>query len=101
MAVVPMGVHAPASSASRAPQGAAPGLVPSTRTRRNHGCCLIGGQLASVYSSRRGGDGLGVTLTIGSGGFVLNGSMTPAQARSLAKALTLAAVSAEARGGAA
>ena len=100
MAVIRMGAPAPASTAPRAPQGATPGQAPSTRTRRNHGCCLIGGQLASVYSSRRGGDGLGVTLTIGSGAFVLSGGMTPAQARSLARALTLAASAADAQGGA-
>ncbi len=100
MAVISMGAPAPESLAPRASHGATSGQARTTRTRRNHGCCLIGGQLASVYSSRRGGDGLGVTLTIGSGAFVLSGGMTPAQARSLAKALTLAAGAADAKGGA-
>lgn len=67
----------------------------STRTRRNHGVFLLGDELASVYSSRRQADGLGVTMTVGEGSLVLTGSMTPAQARAMARALVAAAEASE------
>lgn len=67
-------------------------LVPgSTRTRRNHGVFMLGSELASVYSSRRESDGHGVTMTVGNGTLVLSGSMTPMQARAMARALNAAA----------
>jgi hypothetical protein len=68
-----------------------------TRTRRNHGVFLVGRELASVYSSRRGTGGLGVTMTIGNGPLQLSGSMSPAQARNLARALAAAAAAVEER----
>ena len=72
----------------------------STRTRRNHGVFLVGYELATVYSSRREGDALGVTLSIGVGSMVLTGGMTPDQARAMAKALNKAAAASDATGGA-
>lgn len=75
-------------------------LVPaSSRTRRNHGVFLFGGELASVYSSRREADGLGVILTVGQGPLTLTGAMTPTQARGMASALQAAAAAFEARQG--
>ena len=67
----------------------------SSRTRRNHGVCLLGDELATVYSSRRAADGRAVTMTIGAGSVLLNGTMTPMQARALAQALAAAAAAAE------
>ena len=71
----------------------------SSRTRRNHGVFLIGDQVAFVFSSRRGLQGLGVMLSIGDKSLQLNGSMTPTQARSMARALNAAAEASEAAGG--
>lgn len=100
MAGISLGAQTPDILARMAPQGAALGTAPASRRRVNHGVCMIGGQVAGVYSSRRDGDGLGVTLTIGGSGLLLTGSMTPMQARALARALTIAAGAAEVRGGA-
>lgn len=79
-------------------------LVPaSTRTRRHHGAFTLGGQLACVYSTRRAGQCYGVGFELGAGTLQLASSMTPAQARSMARALSAAADAAEAvvQGGAA
>lgn len=106
MAVPTLGADAPAvspspSSSTSTPAVPAAGklrLVPgTTRTRRNHGVFMLGSELASVYSSRRETDGRGVILTVGAGALVLNGAMTPTQARSLARALEAAASAVQTR----
>lgn len=66
-----------------------------TRTRRNHGVFLLGDKLATVDSSRRAGEGHSVTLTVGNGVPLLTGSMTPAQARAMSRALLAAADAAD------
>ena len=71
--------------------GARVHALPSTRTRRNHGTFVLGGHLACVYSSRQASRCYGVNFEIGAGTLVVNGSMTPAQARSMARALNAAA----------
>ena len=79
-------------------------LVPAaTRTRRNHGAFTLGGQVACVYSARRAGQCYGVGFELGVGTLLLATSMTPAQARAMARSLASAADAAEAvaRGGAA
>lgn len=67
----------------------------TTRTRRNHGMFTLGGQLAGVYSTRRGGQCYGVSFELGAGTLSLNSSMTPAQARQMARALLSAAAAVE------
>ena len=62
-----------------------------TRTRRNHGVMTLGGQMAAIYSSRRTAACYGVRFEIGAGTLTLASDMTPAQARTLARALTSAA----------
>jgi len=74
-------------------------LVPSTRTRRNHGAFMLGGHLACVYSSRQASRCYGVSFEIGAGTLVVNGSMTAAQARGMARALAAAADAADQAGG--
>lgn len=103
MAGQSLGAPAPLSSPVPlpAPQRAPLRVMASSRTRRNHGVFLLGSELASVYSSRRAADGQGVCMTVGNGSLVLTGSMTPTQARAMARALTAAASAAEAQGGAA
>lgn len=104
MAGTSHGATAPVSVASVSTPLRAPYRVPaSSRTRRNHGVFLLGNELATVYSSRRELDDLGVTLTVGNGPLLLTGSITPAQARAMACALVAAATAAEAvqKGGAA
>lgn len=93
MAGTPLGASSPTSSPQRTLH-----LVPSTRTRRNHGTFLLGGHLASVYSSRQASRCYGVSFEIGAGTLVVNGSMTPAQARSMARALNAAADAVEQQG---
>ena len=74
----------------------------STRTRRNHGAFNVGGQLACVYSTRRAGKCYGVSFELGAGTLLLASSMTPTQARQMARALSAAADAAElVQGGAA
>jgi hypothetical protein len=73
--------------------------ITSSRTRLNHGVFRLGDELATVYSSRRSTDCLGVTLSLGTGALVLTGSMTAAQARVMARALLAAAAAAESKGG--
>ena len=70
----------------------------SSRTRRNHGVFMLGDELATVYSSRRAADALGVSMAVGTGSLVLTGSMTPRQARAMAGALMAAATAAEVLG---
>ncbi|MFY9460664.1 MAG: hypothetical protein WAP57_13035 [Aquabacterium commune] len=74
-----------------------------TRTRRNHGAFTLGGHLACVYSTRKAGRCCGVSFELGAGTLTLAGSMTPSQARCMARALSAAADAAEAvaQGGAA
>ncbi len=74
-----------------------------TRTRRNHGVFLFGAEVAAVYSTRRASDGHGVSMTVGHGSLMLTGSLTPKQARMMARALDAAADAAAAvqEGGAA
>lgn len=92
MAGHPMGDASPAVNLPPVERRRALHLVQaSTRTRRNHGVFLLGNELASVYSSRRESDGLGVTMVVGNGALQLSGSMTPTQARAMARALTCAA----------
>jgi len=72
-------------------------LVPgSTRTRRSHGVFTLAGQLACVYSTRRAGACYGVSFELGAGTLTLASSMTPGQARAMARALSAAADAAEA-----
>ena len=98
----PLGALAPDSLTSfLAPHGAAYRVPASTRTRRNHGVFVLGNEMAAVYSSRRDSDGRGVILSVGGGQLVFSGGMSPTQARAMAKALTVAAAAAEAKGGAA
>ena len=79
-------------------------LIPSTtttRTRRLHGALTIGTASATVHSTRRGADTLGVTVTVAAEALQLTGGLTPTQARSMARALIAAADAAErAQGGA-
>lgn len=99
MAGTSIGAPAPLSPASfSAPQCAPPGVIASTRTRRNHGVFRLGNEVASVYSSRRVPDGLGVSMTVGNGSLVFTGSMTATQARAMARALMAAACASEAQG---
>lgn len=98
------GAIAPAPLAAQA----APTLAPrrlrivagsSTRTRRNHGCITLGGDLAAVYSLRTAADsGRAVLLELGGAVLSLSAPMTPAQARQLARALSAAAGAAEPAG---
>lgn len=98
MAGISLGACSPASS-SPAPQAAPKRptlrLAASSRTRRNHGVFMVGDQLATVCSTRRAGDAHGVLLQFGAGHLVLNGTMTPAQAQQMARALTAAAAAAD------
>ena len=61
-----------------------------TRTRRNHGALTLGGQLACVYSMRSAQQ-YSVRVELGTDSLTLASSMTPGQARALAKALNAAA----------
>lgn len=76
-------------------------VIAVSRTRCNHGVFLLGNELATVYSSRRSAESLGVSMSVGSGSLVLTGSMTANQARAMARALVAAASAAEQQGGAA
>ena len=99
MAGTTLGAHAPNSPASSsAPQRAPLRVVATSRTRRNHGVFLLGNELATVYSSRRSAESLGVSMSVGSGSLVLTGSMTALQARRMAQALLAAALAAETQG---
>lgn len=106
MAGHPLSASAPASLSPslHSTDTRAPHLVPAaTRTRRNHGAFTLGGQLACVYSTRRAGQCYGVGFELGAGTLQLASTMTPAQARNMARALSAAADAAEAvtQGGAA
>lgn len=103
MAGQPLGAPAPSSPSVPLPASQRPRLrvAATSRTRRIHGVFLLGSELATVYSSRRAADGQGVSMTVGSGSLVLTGSMTPTQARAMARALAAAAEASEAQGGAA
>lgn len=90
----------PTPQAQRAPLHLVGTLT--TRTRRNHGAFNVGGQLACVYSTRRAGQCYGVSFELGAGTLLLSSSMTPTQARQMARALSAAADAADlAQGGAA
>lgn len=96
MAGQTLGALAPNASAHLlAPQCAVPRGAVSSRTRRNHGVFMLGEELASIYSSRRVADELGVSMAVGCGSLVLTGSMTPRQARAMAGALMAAACAVE------
>jgi hypothetical protein len=86
MAGSPLGASSPNSSPQRTLH-----IVPSSRTRRNHGVFVLGGHLACIYSARRASRCYGVSFEIGAGTLVVNGSMTAAQARGMARALAAAA----------
>jgi hypothetical protein len=74
----------------------------TTRTRRNHGAFNLGGQLACVYSTRRGSQCYGVSFELGAGTLTLKSAITSAQARQMARALIAAADAVDqAQGGAA
>lgn len=97
MAGISLGACSPASSSpalQTAPKRPTLRLATASRTRRNHGVFMIGDQLATVCSTRRAGDAHGVLLQFGAGNLVLNGTMTPAQAQQMARALTAAAAAA-------
>jgi len=69
----------------------------SSRTRRMHGVFALGKELATVYSTRREGDGFGVVLTVGDhepGSLAFTCRMTTTQARAVAGALEAAATAA-------
>jgi hypothetical protein len=92
MAGTPLGDSSPASiPLSGVPRRTLHLVQPATRTRRNHGVFMIGDELASVYSTRRESSCLGVTMVVGNGALQLSGSMTPVQARAMARALSSAA----------
>ena len=96
MAGTSLGAPAPLSIAPVCAPTRAPHRVPTaSRTRRNHGVFLLGNELATVYSSRREQDCLGVTITVGNGPLVLTGSFTSTQARVMAEALVAAAAAVE------
>jgi hypothetical protein len=101
MAGPSLGAHAPNSPALSDPLRVPSHAAASSRTRRNHGVFMLGNELASIYSSRRAADGLGVSMAVGCGSLVLTGSMTSTQARAMACALVAAAQAAEVQGGAA
>ncbi len=86
MAGIPLGTSVPNPTPQRTLH-----LVPSSRTRRNHGAFMLGGHLTCVYSARQASRCYGVSFEIGAGTLVVNGSMTAAQARQLARALASAA----------
>jgi len=83
----------PPAEASPGLQRPAPHLVHSTssRTRRNHGTFLLGGQLAAVYSARGAGKRFGVSFEVGAGALCVDARMTAGQARNIATALLAAA----------
>ncbi|MFT3820475.1 MAG: hypothetical protein QM750_23160 [Rubrivivax sp.] len=68
-----------------------PNPFTTTRTRRRHGTFVLAGRMAIVTSSRRQGEALAIGLEIGPDGELLRGLITPAQARSIARALSAAA----------
>lgn len=67
----------------------------TTRTRRTHGVCLLGAELATVTSSRREGEARGVELKLAGDSLTLCSRMTSTQARAMARALVAAAIAAE------
>jgi hypothetical protein len=67
-----------------------------TRTRLSHGAFPLGDLIASVYSSRRDSDGR-VTLSVGRAALRLDVSMTPEQARAMARMFEVAARAAAAK----
>jgi hypothetical protein len=97
MAGTPLGALAPATQALDAPAIRTLTLAPgSTRTRRSHGAFPLGDLIASVYSSRRDFDGR-VTLSMGRAALRLDVSMTPDQARAMARVFEVAARAAAAK----
>lgn len=99
MAGLTLGARSPAASSplpSPAQRTLRRAPAASSRTRFNHGVFQVGDELATVCSSRRQDDGLGVLLQLGHGALMLSGAMTPAQARLMAKALMAASHAAEA-----
>jgi len=104
MAGYPLGAHAHTSptTTTRGPLHGLHLVPTTTRTRRNHGAFSLGGHLACVYSTRRAGTCYGVSFEVGAGTLTLASTMTPAQARNMARALAAAADAADlAQGGAA
>jgi hypothetical protein len=97
MAGSPLGTSAPTPPAPGATQRRTLYRVPTTtRTRRLHGVCLVGGALLSVYSSRSAGAaGRAVTVTMQTSASERTVSMAPADCRVLARSLVLAADAAE------
>lgn len=93
----------PGARSPQAPQsGAATERIPlripaSSRTRCVHGVFPLGAELATVYSSRRESDGLGVALAISTGSLLVTVGMTTDKARAIARALEAAARAAELR----
>ncbi|WP_140636180.1 hypothetical protein [Methylibium rhizosphaerae] len=96
MAGISLRVPAPASFASsaRSYEEAERNRL-TTRTRRNHGAFLLGNQLLCVFSTRRATDPASVLVSIGTVRNLLDGRLSPAQARSLSSALARAADAAE------
>lgn len=97
MAGSPLGTSAPTPPAPGAAQRRTLYRVPTTtRTRRLHGVCLVGGALLSVYSSRSAGAaGRAVTVTMQTSASERTVSMGAADCRVLARSLVLAAEAAE------
>lgn len=99
MAVHSLGASAPAlplavqTPAPTPPQRTPLHLVPTvrTRTRRNHGTFMLGGQLAAVYSMRSAGKCYGIRFELGASTLRVDAHMTTGQARSLVRALLAAA----------
>lgn len=101
MAVFPLGIITPAPVAPTATPATtarhALRLVPVTsRTRRCHGVFILGDRLACIYSTRRSTSAHGVTVELGHGDQPVPVSLTPPQARAVARALLTAADAAEA-----
>ncbi len=99
MAVNPLGAHASETSPVNDPALRTLYRVPaSSRTRLSHGTFLIGDQLGSIYSSRRGGDRQAVVFQVGTGPLHISCSITPRHARTMARALLAAANALDAKG---
>lgn len=97
MAGTPLGALAPASPVIPPAADSAAILVPQrTRNRVCHGVFSLAGELCVVYSSRRVVEaGKGVQLVLGHDGPVRAPSLSPTQARNLARALVAAADAAD------
>lgn len=97
MAGPSLGAPAPQSLAPMPAVAGAPltRIAASSRTRHVYGVFNLGVELVVVYVTRRQRDGAAVTIEVGDGAQRLAGDFSPAHARSLARALVVAAEAAE------